>query len=117
MQELIVGIVLIPKEIQQMPTNWYVSFRIGSIIIAIALGAFFAYGATAAWRAKKKKPVTGRVAMIGKKGVAITKLDPYGQVKVTGEIWRAKAEEENIEEEMEIVVLEKDGLLLKVRKA
>jgi membrane-bound serine protease (ClpP class) len=115
---LIIGIILIPGSdaIYQMPSGWFVSFRIGSIIIAMTLGIFFAYGLTAAWRAKRKKPVTGRIAMIGKKGITTTRLNPRGQVKISGEIWNAESLEGPIPKNTEIVVSEKERLLLKVKK-
>jgi len=112
-----IGIILIPGSdtISQMPMEWFVSFRIGSIIIVAALGVFFAYGLAAAWRAKRKKPVTGRIAMIGKKGIAVTRLNPRGKVKIEGEIWNAESLGESIAKNSEIVVMEKERLLLKVQ--
>lgn len=114
---LIIGIILIPGSdaIYQMPMEWFISFRVGSIIIVAALGIFFAYGLTAAWRAKRKKPVTGTIAMIGKKGIAISHLNPRGQVKIEGEIWNAESLKGSIEKNSEIVVMEKERLVLKVQ--
>jgi membrane-bound serine protease (ClpP class) len=114
---LLLGIILIPGSdaLYQMPMEWFVSFRVGSIIIVAALGIFFAYGLTAAWRAKRKKPVTGTIAMIGKKGIATTRLDPRGQVKIEGEIWNAESLGGPIAKNSEIVVMEKERLLLKVQ--
>jgi len=113
---LIMGIILIPGSdaIYQMPSEWFVSFRVGSIIIVAALGTFFAYGLTAAWRAKRKKPVTGTIAMIGKKGIATTRLNPRGQVKIEGEIWNAESLTGPIPKGTEIVVIEKERLLFRV---
>ncbi len=114
---LVMGIILIPGSdaIYQMPKGWFVSFRVGSIIIVAALGIFFAYGLTAAWRAKRKKPITGTIAMIGKKGIATTRLNPRGQVKIEGEIWNAESLEGPIAKNSEIRVMEKERLLLKVQ--
>ena len=113
-----VGIVLLPGSdaIYQMPTGWFVSFRVGSIIIAISLGVFFAYGLLAALRAKRKKPVTGRVAMIGKIGTTTSHLNPRGQVKISGEIWTAESLDGNIPPGSEVIVLDKERLVLKVKK-
>lgn len=41
------------------------------------------------WR--KRRSITGPEALIGAKGVVVSDLDPTGQVKTRGQIWRARA--------------------------
>ena len=113
----IFGIVLLPATdaLYQMPKNWYVSFRIGSIIVAVALSIFFAYAITASLRIRRAKPRIGEEELIGMEGIAITNIHPKGQIKIRGEIWQAESEEE-IKEGEEVLVIDKKGLTLKVKR-
>src|SRR5262249_50713251 len=66
-------------------------------------------------RARRRRPVTGDMALMGKVGVADTDLQPEGWVRVFGERWRALADGP-ISSGEKITVLGVDGLTLKVRK-
>jgi len=114
----IFGIMLMPAEkaMHEMPLSWYLTFRVASLVIAIFITAFFSYALMKAIKAKKAKPRIGENELVGKKGVAITDINPKGQVKVDGKIWRAEAEEE-IKEGEEIIVVSQQRLTLKVRRA
>ncbi len=63
-----------------------------------------------------KKVVTGSEGMIGLKGKAIEPLVPEGLIRVSGEYWKARSDDENIAvgEQVEIVGL--DGLTLKIKR-
>jgi membrane-bound serine protease (ClpP class) len=115
---LIFGIMLIPSShsIHEMPEGWYISFRLGSILIIVIVATFFAYALYKVSKAKKLKPRIGYGDLIGQKGIAITDLNPKGQVKVRGEIWNAEADE-NVKKGEEIIVVAQERLKLKVRKA
>lgn len=52
----------------------------------------------------------------GREGVAISDLDPDGQVRVRGEVWRAVADEGAIDEDEDVEVVHRDGLTLTVRR-
>lgn len=52
----------------------------------------------------------------GREGVALSPLDPDGQVRVRGEVWRAVAEDDPIEEDAPVEVVARDGLTLTVRR-
>ena len=84
-------------------------------MVAIIVTSFFSYAIAMAARVKRKKPRIGDNELVGKEGMALTKISPKGQVKVNGKIWRAVADDE-IGEGEEIVVEEQNGLTLKVRK-
>jgi membrane-bound ClpP family serine protease len=62
------------------------------------------------------KKITGREAMIGRCGQALTPLDPAGTVRIDGETWQAEncGTAINTGEEIEIVSLK--GLTLTVKK-
>ena len=87
-----------------------------SIVIIIAIASFFIYALIKVAKAKKIKPRIGEGDLVGKKGVAITDIKPEGQVKVSGEIWKAESDEE-IRKGDKIMVSEQKRLKLKVRKA
>jgi membrane-bound serine protease (ClpP class) len=113
----IFGIVLLPATdaLYQMPDDWFISFRVGSVMVAIALGAFFAYAITMSMKARKAKPKMGEDELIGMEGVALSELTPQGQVKIKGEIWQAESDDE-IKQGDTVVVVEKKGLVVKVKK-
>ncbi len=116
----IFGIVLIPaaNSIYEMPTDWFVSFRVTSIIAAVAIGAFFVYALAAVLRAKRAKPKMGDEEFIGMEGIAITDITPKGEVKVRGRIWEAEAADgETIRKGDEVIVTDKERMVLKVKKA
>ena len=51
-------------------------------------------------------------------GIAKTIINPHGTVQIAGELWSAASDDgEEIEEGEEVIVLEKEGLTLKVFKA
>jgi membrane-bound serine protease (ClpP class) len=52
----------------------------------------------------------------GREGEAITALDPEGQVRVRGEVWRAVADGEDVDEGDPVEVVSRDGLTLTVRR-
>ena len=61
------------------------------------------------------RATTGRAGMVGLQGVAKTELAPGGTVLVSGELWKARAEE-SIEPGEEVTVESVKGLTLRVRK-
>jgi len=115
---LIFGVMLIPpySSVYQMPQNWFLTFRLGSLAIIIVIGLFFAYALYRVAKAKRMKPRIGEGDLIGKRGVAITNIKNKGQVKVMGEIWNAYSDEE-IKKGEEIIVIEQQRLKLKVKRA
>jgi len=66
-------------------------------------------------QARRRRPVTGDMALMGQHGVADTDLAPEGWVRVFGERWRALAEAPVASGE-KVTVTAVDGLTLKVRK-
>jgi membrane-bound serine protease (ClpP class) len=62
-----------------------------------------------------KKPSTGEEGMIGKIGKTLEPLNPSGQVKISGEIWKATSTTGIIYENTDIEVVDINGLELLVR--
>lgn len=87
------------------------------IPVSIVTVIFFALLLRLAYKAHKRKPVTGVEELIGLRGVAKTDIDSHGgMVMVHGELWQAISEK-MIKKDEEIIVEEVKGLTLKVRKA
>ncbi|GAB5045936.1 NfeD family protein [Thermodesulfovibrio sp. TK110] len=90
-----------------------------SVIIPVTLvtALFFGVLLRLAYKAHKRKPVTGVEELIGLRGVAKTDINSHrGLVMVHGELWQARSLEE-IKKDEEVIVEEVQGLTLKVRKA
>ncbi|WP_297213049.1 MULTISPECIES: NfeD family protein [Thermodesulfovibrio] len=87
------------------------------IPVAVVTALFFAFLLRLAYKAHKRKPVTGVEELVGLRGIAKTDIDSRsGMVMIHGELWQAISEEK-INKDEEIVVQEVRGLTLKVRKA
>lgn len=88
-----------------------------NVTLAVVTALFFIFVVRAAVAARRLPDQSGRNAMIGEVGYARSSLDPMGQVFVHGEIWSAEAAGgESIPEGEEIVVVEINGLMLKVMR-
>ncbi|MCX8068376.1 MAG: nodulation protein NfeD [Anaerolineae bacterium] len=86
------------------------------VAVAILTALFFAFVIAKALQAQKPRSVTGQEGLVGQSGVAKSRLDPEGWVLVSGELWRAVAEGEPVEEGNEVEVLRVEGFRLYVRK-
>lgn len=87
---------------------------IGTVVAVTVL--FFVFVLGAAFRAQRRKPVTGLEGLVGERGTALTDLEPGGRVFVHGEYWEAKSAE-RIERGAAVVVDQVDGMCLRVHKA
>jgi len=87
-------------------------------ILAVAVGAALDFGETGAflWWSKRRRAVVGVEALLGKRGVAVRDLWPEGQVKVDGELWKARCEG-GCDAGTEVLVRAIDGLTLEVEPA
>ena len=65
---------------------------------------------------RRRSKLTGPEAMIGNIGIAITDLKPNGDVRVQGEIWRAKSLSGDVEKGEQVVVKALNGLIVSVEK-
>ena len=87
---------------------------IGTIVVTTV--AFFVFVLGAAYRAQRRRPITGLEGLVGLKGTALTELAPGGRVFVRGENWEAESSD-HIDRGAAVVVDRVDGLRLKVHKA
>ncbi len=82
-----------------------------------ATAGLFLFVVTAGVRALARRPFLGAAGLIGQTGIARGRLAPEGQVAVQGELWRAVAEGEPVEEGAQVRIVDVQGLTLKVVKA
>lgn len=87
-------------------------------LVAVAVGAALDIAETGffIWWSKRRQAAVGVDAIVGKSGVAVGDLWPEGQVKVGGEIWKARCDG-GCDGGTAIVVRAVDGLTLQVEPA
>ncbi len=67
-----------------------ISWEIIATVVVLTI-LFFTFAITLGIKAQRRKPTTGAEGIIGEIGVAISDLDPEGEVRVHGEIWKSKS--------------------------
>jgi membrane-bound serine protease (ClpP class) len=88
------------------------------LLIAVILGALItALLLYKALHTRFLRIKTGREALIGARGEAVTALNPKGQIRVLSEFWQARALEGWIEKGKDVEVTGMDGLFLIVKVA
>ena len=95
---------------------FHISWQIIAAVVVITI-LFFTFVIGLGIKAQTRKPTTGKEGLLNEMGEAISDLDPSGQVKVHGEIWRAVSIEGKILKGSKIIVAEISNLLLKIKKA
>jgi len=83
--------------------------------VTFAVSAFFIFAIYMAIRTHTKKVTTGKEGITDETGVAVTNIDPDGQVKIHGEYWKATSQTK-IKKNDKISVVKVNGLLLTVEK-
>ncbi len=94
-----------------LPSPWGIVVVAAATVVEVAeVGFWF-------WLSRRRKIVTGAEALPGARGVVAVACRPEGQVRVQGELWRARCEEgADVGDEVVVERLE-DGLTLIVTKA
>jgi membrane protein implicated in regulation of membrane protease activity len=93
-----------------LPTGW------GIVVVAAATAFELAEAGFWVWLSKRRKAVTGAEALPGARGVVVVPCRPDGQVRVQGELWRARCEEgADVGDEIVVERLD-DGLTLIVSR-
>ncbi len=81
------------------------------LVIAAITGWLFYAG----YKAQYKRVKTGKEALIGSKGVAVTDIKPKGEVRVMGEFWQALTKDGVIANGETVEVLGMEGMFLVVK--
>jgi membrane-bound serine protease (ClpP class) len=89
-----------------------VALAVAAAVVA-AITAFLLYKV---FRASLAKVKTGREALIGARGVAVTDLKPRGEVRVLSEFWQATVKDGEVGSGVEVEIVGMDGLVLEVRR-
>ncbi len=84
------------------------------LVIAIILMAIIVWIVLKAARANLSKIKTGKEALIGAEGVAVTDLNPEGSIRIVGEFWQAISEGEMIKSGEKVKVTGMEGMRLTV---
>ena len=90
-----------------LPSPW------GFVVVAVALVIDVVEISVGLWYSKRRRATVGTDTLVGMTGVAIGDLFPEGQVKVNGEIWRARCEA-GCDADAPVVVRAVAGLTLEV---
>jgi membrane-bound serine protease (ClpP class) len=83
-------------------------------VVAALLVGFFGFVVSAVVKAKRLHPVTGTHTLIGETGVALSTLDPDGEVRVRWERWSALSSGDPIPNGSRVRVVEVRGVRLVV---
>ena len=88
------------------------------VLVAVLMGVSFAIIIGFALRAQSRPLILGKQTLVGAVGQAMGNIDPRGQVQLKSELWSAEIAEgsEPIQSGDKVVVVNLDGLRLKVRK-
>jgi len=86
------------------------------IMIAVLTLLFFFFAITLGIKAQRKKVTTGAEGIINETGIVITDLNPEGEIRIHGEIWRAEAVEGMIKTGSSVEVVSISNLKLNVRQ-
>jgi|GEM_PF-4955060 len=109
---LLVGVLLLIVN-PPAPTPIAPILLVAIVILTIALALFLARGLiTTSGRLAR----TGLEGMPGRSGEALAEIDPFGQVRVAGEIWRAELAPgfERIQKGEKVLVIGVNGLTVLV---
>ncbi len=87
-------------------------------LVAVAVGAALEIAESTAfiWWSKRRQASVGVQSLVGRRGIAIDALWPDGQVRVSGEIWKARCRG-GCDPGSAVVVRGIDGLVLEVDPA
>jgi membrane protein implicated in regulation of membrane protease activity len=107
---LVLLVIAILAAVFWLPTGWGIVVVVAATVFELAEAGFWL------WLSKRRKVVTGAEALPGARGVVIVPCRPEGQVRVQGELWRARCEEgADVGDEVVVERLE-DGLTLIVTR-
>lgn len=111
---IVLGSIMLYEE-PLMPKAFYESFPLLIGGIATGLGIIMTYIILKVIQVKRMKRKVGAEALIGKKGEVVYFSNGKGMAKIDGELWRIESQESLVSGD-EVVVIGREGLVLKVMK-
>ncbi len=109
---IVLGSVMLVKE-PLMPKDFYRSFLYLVAGMSIGIASFMSYAVIKIFQTRRMRVKVGEV--VGEVGEIVEFSDGKGFVKVRGEIWRCKSDEE-LKKGDEVVVVRREGLTLWVKR-
>jgi membrane protein implicated in regulation of membrane protease activity len=106
----VITLVAIVLAIFVLPQPWGLAAVAGGATIDILQTVAFLR-----W-SQRRRPSVGAETLVGRVAVAVTGLDPRGQVRLDGELWSAESDVP-VDPGGEVVVLTVQGVTLRVRPA
>ncbi len=106
------GLLLFQNQAPYFGVSWPVVAGVGVVALL-----FFVFVIRAVARARRRPVSVGAEEMVGAQGVVVSALAPQGQVRIHGEIWKARSEGETLLKDERVEVLGVEGLTLVVRRA
>src|SRR5437879_11035560 len=82
--------------------------------VAVALGVGTTLVISAAWQAMRRQVAIGREAEVGRRGEAVSDVNPEGLVRLRGELWLAEAQPP-VSKGQGVEVVEVGGAKVRVR--
>ena len=93
-----------------LPSPW------GVVAVVCALAIDLVEVGVGLWYSKRRRSSVGSQTLVGVTGIAMGELRPDGQVRIDGEIWRARCQR-GCDADVTVVVRAVDGLTLEVEPA
>jgi membrane protein implicated in regulation of membrane protease activity len=93
-----------------LPSPW------GIVAVVCALAIDLVEVGVGLWYSKRRRSSVGSQTLVGVTGIAMGELRPDGQVRIEGEIWRARCQR-GCDADVTVVVRAVDGLTLEVEPA
>jgi len=100
-------IVAVILALTVLPSPWGVVAVAGAAAIDVVEITFFAR-----W-SKRRRATVGAETLVGRTAVVVRALSPRGQVRLDGEIWEARADDD-VPPGVEVTITAVDGLVLDV---
>jgi membrane protein implicated in regulation of membrane protease activity len=100
---LVVAVVL---ALVWLPLRWAVPLVLAAAVVEVAEAAFWIR------ISRRRRPVTGAEALVGAEAVAVS----AEHVRVDGELWRARFEDETVPGDRVVIVQVEPDLALRVRR-
>ncbi len=112
---MLVGALLLPLE-PLMSAEWYGSFRLTAIGVVLAFLLLAAVITYAVVYSRRRWKDGGSYFMPPQRGIAVSDLDPEGQIKARGELWLARSDDgSKITAGTEVEIVRSETLFLWVR--
>jgi membrane-bound serine protease (ClpP class) len=85
------------------------------VSVALVMSGIFGFVVYKVAQARRMKVKAGPEQLIGLVGVAVSRLDPRGEIKVEGQIWKAETVSQPVNEGETVEILGREGLILRVK--